>query len=254
LKELEEYKEFLKRKGLREKSIKAYLFDINLFFRFSLGGITNKLLEDYRDKKLNNDNHRTANRAISSINGFIDFLNDINFITILKRLKLFDWDLKHNNCSLNSIEIKNVYDKLTLNVNKERDILMLKLFEDTGMRSGEIIHIKKCDINLLNNTCFLSNCKGGLMRTVYFSNQLKEALSIYLKNFQDNDYIFQSQKGGAMSQRAVQHVLGKCKINSNMLRHTRATSDTKEAFGIIKKCSFQLGHNSVSTTKLYCDV
>ncbi len=154
-------------------------------------------------------------------------------------------------------------------LNVKRDMAILLLFLGTGVRVSELVGINISDIDF-EQSAFLVTRKGGNQVVLYFPDEVKEALLIYLAEREHiealpghEDAFFLSMQKRRITQRAVQNLVKKyaqiaaplkSKLSPHKLRSTYATNLYEET-GDIYLVADQLGHSSVDTTrKHYADM
>lgn len=144
-----------------------------------------------------------------------------------------------------------------------RDLAILTLFLDTGIRVSELVGINISDVDFSING-FLVTRKGGNQAILYFSDEVETALKDYLKlrremNAQtgDEDALFLSLQNRRISVRAVQVMVKKyaCqaaplkkRLSPHKLRSTFGTNLYHET-GDIYLVADILGHSDVNTTR-----
>lgn len=150
---------------------------------------------------------------------------------------------------------------------KTRDMAILSLFLDTGMRVSELVGINISDINFEKHSISIIR-KGGNQQYVYFSDHVELILLDYLDDrhlyypTDDEEALFISRNGERISERSIQRLVKKYatsalpdktdKITPHKLRSTFAT-DMLRATGDIKLVSEQLGHSNMNTTTIYAE-
>ncbi len=149
---------------------------------------------------------------------------------------------------------------------KKRDIALISLLLDTGIRISELhgmdikdINFKACSVHILR--------KGGNKQFIYFSDEIAALLLDYLEErkrnhlyVSDDDPVFVTLKGQRLSIRAIQMLVEKYtesalpqkgkRITPHKLRSSFAMEyydSTKDILALQKK----LGHNSITTTNIY---
>lgn len=150
------------------------------------------------------------------------------------------------------------YNKKT----KERDLAILSLFLGTGIRISECIGLNVNDINLEDNS-FKITRKGGNQIVLYFSNEVKYALTEWLKVREDIETLNKDEKAlflslqrKRISPKAVENLVKKYtgavnplkKISPHKLRSTFGTNLYRETRDIYIVADV-LGHKDVNTTK-----
>ena len=165
-------------------------------------------------------------------------------------------------------EIKQVFDSLQgdkpLTV---RNLALFELFYATGMRVSEVsgLTLKQIDLDL--NT-ILVHGKGNKDRYVAFDDQAKNSMLNYLNNARpcllkdkDEQHVFLSNQGKAISVRGIQYVMQKTfnqagisgKVHPHELRHTFATAMLNNGADM-RSVQELLGHSSLSATQIYTHV
>ena len=150
--------------------------------------------------------------------------------------------------------------------NKIRDVAILSLFLDTGMRISELVGINISDINFEKHAVSIIR-KGGNQQYIYFSDQIESNLKEYIDDRhsyfpKDNDALFLSKTGERITVRSVQRLVKKYAasalpdkmdtITPHKLRSTFATDMLRET-NDIKLVSEQLGHANLNTTTIYAE-
>lgn len=144
---------------------------------------------------------------------------------------------------------------------KTRDVAMLSLFLATGIRVSECVGINVNDVDFENNS-FKITRKGGNQVILYFSNEVKESLQIWLKDRNvlldgvNETALFVSLQKKRITTRAVENIVKKYsqiasplkKISPHKLRSTYGTNLYRET-GDIYVVAEVLGHKDVNTTK-----
>ena len=145
---------------------------------------------------------------------------------------------------------------------KVRDVALLSLLLGTGIRVSECVGLDISDVDFKNNGILIHR-KGGKEVTVYFSDEVKEALQNYydervliLEESGHEGAFFLSMQNKRLSVRSVENLVNKYakiisplkKITPHKLRSTYGTNLYKET-GDIYLVADVLGHSDVNTTK-----
>lgn len=144
-----------------------------------------------------------------------------------------------------------------------RDLAILTLFLDTGIRVSELVGINMDDIDFSING-FMVTRKGGNQAVLYFSDEVEKALKDYLAVRReiiaapgDEDALFLSLQNKRISVRAVQVMVKKYatqaaplkkRLSPHKLRSTFGTNLYHET-GDIYLVADVLGHTDVNTTR-----
>jgi len=145
---------------------------------------------------------------------------------------------------------------------KVRDVAILSLLLGTGIRVSECVGLDISDVDFKNNGILIHR-KGGKEVTIYFSDEVKEALQNYfdervliLEESGHEGALFLSMQNKRLSVRSVENLVKKYagiisplkKITPHKLRSTYGTNLYKET-GDIYLVADVLGHSDVNTTK-----
>lgn len=145
---------------------------------------------------------------------------------------------------------------------KVRDVALLSLLLGTGIRVSECVGLDISDVDFKNNGILIHR-KGGKEVTVYFSDEVKEALQNYydervliLEEGGHEGAFFLSMQNKRLSVRSVENLVKKYakiisplkKVTPHKLRSTYGTNLYKET-GDIYLVADVLGHSDVNTTK-----
>lgn len=145
---------------------------------------------------------------------------------------------------------------------KVRDLALLTLLLGTGIRVSECVGLDVNDIDFKNGGIRIHR-KGGKEVTVYFGDEVEEALCAYLEEREQilpekghEDALFLSIQRKRMSVRSVENLVKKYarivtplkKITPHKLRSTYGTNLYRET-GDIYLVADVLGHSDVNTTK-----
>lgn len=144
-----------------------------------------------------------------------------------------------------------------------RDLAILTLFLDTGIRVSELVGINIGDIDFSING-FLVTRKGGNQVILYFSDEVEKALRDYLQLRMDmvampghEDALFLSLQNRRISVRAVQIMVKKYATQAAPLKKHLSPHKLRSTFGTnlyhetgdIYLVADVLGHSDVNTTR-----
>lgn len=253
-----------------------------------LNTITSTHLEMYLDyltyyKGENNESHSNSNktkaRKLSSLRSFFGYLYKKEKLKENVTTKV---DIpKINEKEIIRLDINEVVNILNLAENgqgftknqkaffektKERDFAMLSLFLGTGIRISELVGLNVNDFNFEDNS-FVVTRKGGNRMILYYSEEVKQALTTYLNfkiekerkkdQFLEEDApFFTSLQNKRINVRSVENIVKKYakvitplkKITPHKLRSTFGTNLYNETNDIYVVAEV-LGHKDVNTTK-----
>ena len=158
---------------------------------------------------------------------------------------------------LSIVEIKKILE-VTRN-EKHRNILMM--IYCCGLRVGELINLKRNDLDWERGMIHIRHGKGNKDRMVPFPTKMQNTLRIYLNRFQPKEYIFMGQNGGQYSQSSVRNILKrscnyagiKRPVKTHTLRHSYATHMMEKGVNL-RYIQELLGHKNPKTTMIYTHV
>lgn len=274
LKEFENYLKNVKKYSIN--TVNSYVSDINIFISYlsvekvNYKNINRDIIRSYL-KYLDENNYKSSsiNRILSSLNDYYNYLvknkiikynyfNDINRPRKEKKLPNFINYAEYMNLISTIEKEDNTYLRL-------RNLLLLEILFDTGLRVSEAVNIKIKDIDFKNHSIRVLG-KGSKERIVYFgdyaSNYLEEYLSLRegIKS-SDDEYLFWNKNYQKLTRRGAEYLINniakkallKQKITPHTLRHTFATEMLNNGCDI-RSVQELLGHKSLSTTGIYTHV
>lgn len=206
-------------------------------------------------------------RKISSLRAFFKYMTDkADLIKENPTLKLETPKLRKALPSYLTLEeSKKLLSAVKDGEFKERDLCIITLFLNCGMRLSELIGINLKDIK--EDTIRILG-KGNKERTVYLNKSCQAALNNYLRvrprdGVLDSDALFLSKRKRRISDSMVQTLIKKyieaagldpAKYSPHKLRHTAATLMYTYADVDILVLQEILGHENLNTTKIYTHV
>jgi len=138
--------------------------------------------------------------------------------------------------------------------------LILKLLYGCGLRLGEIINLKREDVNFKEGLIKINLAKGRKDRFVKIPNSVEVELESYC-TLDNNRILFVSNRGGKLTTKSIQKIVQnaarkaeiKKRVYPHLLRHSFATHllEAGTDLRIIQKL---LGHSDVKTTQIYTQV
>ena len=145
-----------------------------------------------------------------------------------------------------------------------RQLLLLTLLYDTGIRVREVVRLRVSDFDKYQRSITIRNSKGNKTRVVYYGNELRNLLNRYVKarGSVPTNTLFESYvtPDTPLSKRGVQHIIRqivrrsgiKKRISPHTLRHTFAVHFLN-AGGTLFQLQKLLGHENLTTTLHYLD-
>ncbi len=99
-------------------------------------------------------------------------------------------------------EIKNIIDV----IRNPKYKLIISLAYGAGLRISEVANLKVKDVNLEELTIHLKNTKGKKNRITIFPEKIKTDLQNLIAGKNPNNYFFESERGGKLTERTAQKV------------------------------------------------
>ncbi len=258
------------------RTVKSYLGYLKEFFEFCKKDKISPTYFDEEvaknfllDKKEHNCSAKTLNVCLAAIKFFYKeiqgFSHKINIKFARRNVRL--------PVVLSNGEIMDIIRTL-MNL-KHR--LALSLAYGSGLRVSEVANLKIKDVDFDGRMIFVRQGKGGKDRITILPEALMEDLKRFIESrfsvenltgniferncISPNDYLFESQRGGKLTTRALQKVFQKALIRAGItksatfhsLRHSFA-SHLIEGGVNLRFIQELLGHQNIRTTELYTHV
>ena len=117
------------------------------------------------------------------------------------------------------------------------------------------------DVNLEESTIHLKNAKGKKDRITIFPEKIKNNLQNLIAGKNLNDYLFESERGGKLTERTAQKVFEnalreagiKKDATFHSLRHSFATHLLENGVDV-RYVQELLGHQNIRTTQIYTQI
>lgn len=247
----------IKLRKFSQKTIKLYLYYItDLLKRANKNpktvntGDIRGYLEYLADK---NSSASTLNCAYSAFKLYFEKILCRRFFANIPRAK----SAKKLPETLTKEEVK----KILGTIQNVKHKLLLGLMYSSGLRVSEVVNCKVKDLDFESKLMRVRLAKGAKDRTTILSEKVCAVLQKYVKNKNANDYVFESDQGGRLTERTAQKVFSNALANSQIkkpatchsLRHSFATH-LLEAGTSIRYIQELLGHVRLETTQIYTKV
>ena len=154
-------------------------------------------------------------------------------------------------------DIIEIINKITNTKHK----LLISLSYGAGLRVSEGVNLKVQDIDLDELTIHLKQAKGKKDRITVIPAKLKTSLQNLMAGKMRGDYLFESERGGKLTERSAQNVfsnaLKKASISKpatfHSLRHSFASHLLENGVDV-RYVQELLGHTNIRTTQVYTQV
>lgn len=274
LKDFENYLKNVRKYSLN--TINSYISDINIFLEYfhiqklNYKDVNHEVIRSYLkyldEKKYKNS---SINRILSSLN---DYYNYLTKCKVTKYNYFEDINRPRKEKRLPNFINYSEYMSLLATVEKEeneflkaRNLLLLEILFDTGLRVSEAVNIEINNINKKEQSIKVLG-KGNKERIVYYGDYAKNYLEDYLNlrrniNIVDKEYLFLNKNYTRLTRRGVEYLISdiskkamlRQKISPHTLRHSFATEMLNNGCDI-RSVQELLGHKSLSTTGIYTHV
>ena len=285
-------------KGRSSRTVEAYYIDLRTFLRFlaikkglyptgtdpdaiKIADLPEELLKsatlsdayeflNYTITERGN-NAKTRARKVSALRSFYKYLT--NKAGILKEDPLKDLEVPALKKTLPKyLTLEECQELLTHVQSKypERDLCILILFLNCGMRLSELVGIDLSDISTTQDhgTTLRLTGKGNKERIVYLNQACIQAIEQYLPtrktvpHGKDRDALFLSSRGTRITPRRVEQIVTQMLMLAGLdgkgysvhkLRHTAATLMYQNGVDI-RILQTMLGHVNLGTTEIYTHI
>ena len=274
LRDFENYLKNVRKYSLN--TINSYISDINIFLEYlhiqklNYNDVNHEVIRSYLkyldEKKYKNS---SINRILSSLN---DYYNYLTKCKVTKYNYFEDINRPRKEKRLPNFINYSEYMSLLATVEKEeneflkaRNLLLLEILFDTGLRVSEAVNIEINNINKKEQSIKVLG-KGNKERIVYYGDYAKNYLEDYLNlrrniNIVDKEYLFLNKNYTRLTRRGVEYLISdiskkamlRQKISPHTLRHSFATEMLNNGCDI-RSVQELLGHKSLSTTGIYTHV
>lgn len=247
----------LKLRKYSPKTIKAYLACVANYLKAkknNLEIVDIDFIKQYLLSKIDKDmSSQTVNQSLQAINFF--------HWNVLKYHGKIDIRFAKTPSKLPIILSRDEIQLILSAINNGKHNLMIALAYAGGLRVSEVTNLKIKDISLAELTIHIKGAKGNKDRITIFSEKLKEELKIFIAGKDANDYVFESERGGRLTERTAQKIfenaLKKAEIKKeatfHSLRHSFATHLLENGVDV-RYVQELLGHANIRTTQLYTKV
>lgn len=269
--------------GLTDRSLKAYLSELAMFFKNinkSYENITTDDIRVYLAMSRKNNNEISIDNKRRYLNSFFDWcfneeliernpVKKINKVKSKKQIKesFSDIEIEKMRSVLNyeKIYAPKKYQKET----RLRNIAIFETLLSTGARVTELISIKRNQVDKGQDSLIILG-KGKKERPVYLNARAIIAIKNYLKERKDvNEYLFvshpithldnQKEETSNCSQSCIECMVRKLGKRVNIeayphkFRRTAATNAVRKGMPI-EQVQKMLGHATLNTTQIYVNV
>lgn len=247
----------LKLRNFSRKTIKSYLICLKNYFCYikkverdpDTGLVKKYLLE----KQNSGQSPQTINLYLNAIKYF--------YREITKSKVNIDVKFAKRSFKIPVVLSRDEIKRLIGKVSNLKHKLMLAMAYGAGLRVSEIINLKTKDIDLDEYIIYIREGKGKKDRISVLPENIAGDLRQYLSDKELQDFIFESERGGKLTERTAQKVFENALNNSGIkkeatfhsLRHSFATHLLENGVDV-RYVQELLGHANIRTTQIYTKV
>ncbi|MFV0541481.1 MAG: tyrosine-type recombinase/integrase [Aestuariibaculum sp.] len=253
------YKNWLRQKRLSHNTVKTYVEVTAFFMRYAqlkhTSNLGIKLIEAFNFDFIVKEKKSVSyqNQCINGIKKYLQYRGlDIENLQLQRPKKE-----KKLPTVLSTDEVKRLIEA-TRNLKHKA---LLSLIYSAGLRIGEALSLKVCDIDSKRMLIFIKNAKGKKDRYTLLSASFLVLLRRYYVAYRPKNYLFEGQVSEQYSAASAQRILKKSAskagikkhITLHTLRHSFATHLLENGTDI-RFIQELLGHGSPKTTMIYTHV
>lgn len=250
-------KQEMKLRGFSRNTVDSYLYYITDLLRVANKGpkvINSDDIRAYLEKMANDGKAAsTLNSAYSAFKLYFEKILFRRFFVNIPRTK--------KEKKLPEVLSKDEVKKILGAIQNVKHKLMLGVMYSSGLRVSEVVSLKVGDLDFGSKLLRIKHAKGSKDRNSILSEKVSTVLLKFVSHKKANDYVFESERGGRLTERTVQNVfyeaLEKSGIPKNAschsLRHSFATHLLENGTDI-RYIQELLGHARLETTQIYTKV
>lgn len=274
---IEQYKEYLTQRNIKQQTINNYLRVARRYTNF----LNTKGINIFSAEKTDiyiylstrsKQKSSTYNKELKQLKFYLHWLSETeNFKIDLNQLR--NKSEPHRlpkNISVRDLHILCTPTKEERRCSNHlsfiREQAIIEFMVSTGVRQIELREAKIGQLSRNLNACLIPGYKGGRQRMVYLGKPAREALIAWLLRRDiplnlagcANQYLFISNHGSPMHPTSIIRLVRKLAlrrlgyvVTPHMLRHTFAT-EMLRATGSLRMVQEMLGHVFIKTTEIYC--
>ena len=283
---LDEFQAYLRTEDRSPLTIAGYVGDVRLFAQWYENkyketlmpqNLTNNAVRGYKQYLLDQPaKPKTINRRLAALAAYAHWLelagyvinvrNPVQGIKAVRETILAPkWLDKNQRAALLRSVDKEVEDAVRryprLRLMYVRDAAIVKLILYTGLRVGEIIHLRLTDVVLeeRKGSIIVRQGKGTKRREIPLNAKARKAMLDYLqvKPEIESNYLFLGQRNEGIKSKTVQRSvtrftdpIGLRDVTPHTLRHTFAKSLIDSGVSL-EKVATLLWHSNLNTTRIY---
>lgn len=244
-------------RGYSKKTIKSYTSCVKEYFIYAKSdwlNLNESKIKDFLFKK------HQKNYAPNTVNLYLNAIK-FYYYDVRKLNRKINFKFSKRRKKLPVVLLKTEIQDVIEALNNPKHKLLISLAYGAGLRVSEVVRLRLKDLYFEDLLIRIRNAKGGKDRLTLLPQKLMWPLQQLTQNFDLDDYVFPSERGGRLTERTAQKVflnaLKRAEIKKavtfHSLRHSFATHLLENGTDIryIQKL---LGHQSIRTTQIYTQV
>ncbi|MFA6918893.1 MAG: site-specific tyrosine recombinase/integron integrase [Patescibacteria group bacterium] len=247
----------LKLRNYSPRTISAYLGCLKDYFLFLNSDPQNynedKIKEYLLKKQDKNNSSQTINLHLNAIKFF--------YHEILKMCQKMDLKFAKTAQRLPVVLSREEINRIITSIKNKKHQLMIALAYGAGLRVSEVINMRVRDVLLEELVLCVRQGKGRKDRMTIFSEKLKAELYFLTADRPAEEYLFESNRGGKLTERSAQKIFDKALSSTGIkklatfhsLRHSFATHLLENGVDV-RYVQELLGHANIRTTQIYTHV
>lgn len=247
----------LRLRNYSPKTIKSYLLCLRDYFNFTKFNLEKVDLDKIKQFLLKKQEKNYAPQTVNL------YLNAIKFFyrDVLKNSERIDLKFAKRSKKLPIVLSRQEIEMLLARIKNPKHRLLIALAYGAGLRISEVVRLKAKDIDLQELVIHLKDAKGKKDRITVLPGKLKEDLKKLISLKTADDYVFESERGGRLSERTAQKIFEnsakkvgiKKEATFHSLRHSFATHLLENGVDV-RYVQELLGHQNIRTTQIYTQV
>ena len=270
-------------RGLADQTMNFYKKKLSAFRKFlvqvkkvqSLELLTGEEIKFYIESKYSKNKINTFNCHARALRAFFNYLERDGYLIANPARNIKPKKVRKEKIDYFTIDqVRKMITSFDLRYKSElRNLLIVMVLLDTGVRNSELVRIKLEDINFNDRSIYVYATKTNTFRTVYYSKETERLLNVYRRevlkgaekgplfikfHHQFNEPIPGSSINtemvyGLLSRKAKKIFGDDFRMNPHKFRHTFATHFVING-GDPFSLRDLLGHTNIETTKIYVDM
>jgi site-specific recombinase XerD len=254
---LTEVVELLRLRNCSKRTIKSYERCLHEFFRQYPDApwkLTEESVKSFLLKKFEDG------YAPQTVNVYLNALKFYNR-EVLKSSTALDLKYAKRSLKLPVVLSRSEIERIIEAIPNKKHKLMVSLAYGAGLRVGELVALRVKDVELEELMLHIREGKGKKDRVSLVPEKMKKDLWLLTEGRSANGYVFESERGGGLTERSIQKVFEKALATAGIkkgasfhsLRHSFATHLLENGVDI-RYVQKLLGHSSIRTTQVYTQV